>query len=85
MTEGMTIMEEIIEEEKMLQVTMKKIVVHKKSQNYPGINVMLQINLSIFLFPLLLFHILWICGIVGWLIVGRLITSLVTKKFSLTW
>jgi len=85
MTKGMNTMEEIIEEENMLQVTMRKIFVHKRSQNSLGMKVMLQINLNILLFPLLLVNLLRIQGIIGWLIVGPLITSLVARKFSLIW
>ena len=41
MIERMIVMEEMKEEEEMLQVTMKKIVVHKRGQNSPGMKVIL--------------------------------------------
>ena len=85
MTEGMIAMEEMKEEEEMLQVTMKKIVILKRSQDTPGMKVILANNLNIFLFPLLLVPLLQIRGVVGCLIAGPLVTSLVIRKFSLIW
>lgn len=69
MTKGMITMEDVKEEE-MLQVIMKKIVIHKRCQDSPGMKLMLRINLNIFLFLPLLGHLLWIHGTIGWLIVG---------------
>ena len=54
----MTAMEEMKEEEEMLQVSMKKIVILKRSQNSLGMQIMLQMNLNIFLFFPLLVHLL---------------------------
>ena len=53
------------EEEDMLQVTTKKIVVLKRSQYTLGMKAMLENNMNLFLFlPLLvpLLHIRWIVG-----------------------
>lgn len=80
---GMTMIEETKEEEEMLQETMTKIVDLKRSQDFLGMKVMLQINMNIFLFLPLLVLLLRICGVVGWLIVGLLIISLDIRKFSL--
>lgn len=73
------------EEEEMLLVTMKKIVILKIRQDNLGMKVMLVINLNIFSFLPLLVPPLQICGIAGWLIVGSLIIYLCIKKFSLIW
>ena len=71
-------MEETKEEEEMIQVIMKKTIIHTRSENYSSTKVILQINMNILLYMPLLFHLLRIHGIVGWLIVGPLIASLVT-------
>jgi len=83
MTKGMITMEEMREEKAMLQVTMKKIFIFKRSQDTLGMKLGKKLN--IFLFLLLLVPLLQISGIVGWLIVGPLITSLVIRNFSLIW
>lgn len=83
MNEGMITMEELKEEEEMLQVTMKKVFALKIDT--PSMKVMLAKNMNIFLFLLLLVPLLRIRGIVGWLIVGPLITSLLISKFYLIW
>lgn len=67
----------------ILQVTMKKINVLKRNQDILGMKVMLANNLNIFLFMLLLVPLLRICGIVGWLIVGLHITSLVIMNLKI--
>jgi len=76
-------MEEVMIEEETLPMIMKKAIVHKRGQEILGMKVMLLINLSIFLFLHFLVPLLWILGIVGWLIVGPLIISLCIRKFSL--
>lgn len=77
---GMIVMEEMKREEEIIQVIMKKIVILRRSQDNPGMEVMLLIILNISLFPLLHIH-----GIFGWLIVGSLIISLSIRNFSLIW
>ena len=50
MNEGITVMEEMKEEEEMFQVTMKKITILKISQDTLGVKVMFANNMNILLF-----------------------------------
>jgi len=84
-TEGMIVMAGMKEEEDMLRVIMKKIIVLKIIQDISGMKEMVPINMNIFLFVSSLVLLLRICGIVSWLIVGSLIISLDIRKFSLIW
>ena len=80
----MIIIEDMIEEY-MLWVIMKNTIVLKRSQEIPGVKVMLQINLNIFLFLHFLVPLPRILPIVGWLIVAPLIIFLGIMMFSLIW
>lgn len=68
--------EDMQEEEEILQATVKKNILLKRIQGISGMKAMLGINLNIFSFLHLLVLLHRIRGMVGWLIVGALITSL---------
>lgn len=76
---------EMKEEDKTLPMIVTIAIVHQRSQGTPGMKVMLLINLNIFIFSHYLVHLPRILGIVDWLVVGPLITSLDIRRFSLIW